>query len=93
MKRIISAILCIMLLLSACSQVPAETEQPEETTQKPASSQETQNETTSQTVITAKPKVEIPEQAGWIDTVIVLSQEQADEYFSKISSVEVPYDF
>ncbi len=93
MKRIISIILCCMLLLSACSQTPSENEQPEEKTKKPTSSQETQKETTSQTVVTAKPKIEIPKQAEWLDTVIVLSQVQSDEYISKISSVEVPYDF
>ena len=93
MKRIISAILCIMLFLSACSQASLETEQPDETTQKPTSSQEPQKETTTQTVNTAKPKVEIPEQAEWLDLIVVLSQDRVDEYISKISSIEVPYDF
>lgn len=93
MKRIISAVLCSILLLSACSQEPAETVQTEEITNKPTISQDTSKETTPQTSITAKPKIEIPEQAEWLDTIIVLSQEQADQYVSKVSSIEVPYDF
>lgn len=43
-------------------------------------------------VITAKPKVEIPAQAEWLDAIAVLSQERVDKYISKISSIEVLYD-
>lgn len=93
MNRMISTVLCIVLILSACSPVPSENEQPGERTWQPTASQDSSIETTSQTVINAKPKVEIPEQAEWLDTIAVLSQEQSDEYVRKISSIEVPYDF
>lgn len=93
MKRILSAAVCIALLLSGCSQAPSEDERSEETADRPTASQGTSTAPTSQPVVNTAPKIDIPEQAEWLDTMIVLPRDRADEYISRVSSVDVPYDF